>query len=88
RPNPGRGSTYRRGKSVQTTGTTSLHVAWSRQIGSRGDQQVGAMAALQIRPIIAAAGGVNAQNAAAYAAAGADLLVTSAPYLARPCDVQ
>ncbi|MDU1803205.1 MAG: ModD protein, partial [Bradyrhizobium sp.] len=37
---------------------------------------------------IAAAGGVNAQNAAAYAAAGADLLVTSAPYLARPCDVQ
>jgi uncharacterized protein (DUF4415 family) len=23
-PNPGRGSTYRRGKSVQTTGTTSL----------------------------------------------------------------
>jgi len=51
-------------------------------------RRVGAMAALQIRPIIAAAGGVNAQNAAAYAAAGADLLVTSAPYLARPCDVQ
>jgi hypothetical protein len=24
RPNPGRGSTYRRGKSVQTTGTTSV----------------------------------------------------------------
>jgi len=24
-PNPGRGSTYRRGKSVQTTGTTSSH---------------------------------------------------------------
>ncbi len=47
-----------------------------------------AMATLPVRPIIAAAGGVNAQNAAAYAAAGADLLVTSAPYLARPCDVQ
>jgi putative ABC transport system substrate-binding protein len=26
RPNPGRGSTYRRGKSVQTTGTTSAVV--------------------------------------------------------------
>ncbi|MGJ5178347.1 ModD protein [Bradyrhizobium oligotrophicum] len=46
------------------------------------------VATLQVRPIIAAAGGVNAQNAAAYAAAGADVLVTSAPYLARPCDVQ
>jgi molybdenum transport protein len=40
------------------------------------------------RPLIAAAGGVNAGNAAAYAQAGADVIVTSAPYLARPCDVQ
>jgi molybdenum transport protein len=40
------------------------------------------------RPLIAAAGGINAANAAAYAQAGADILVTSAPYLARPCDVQ
>jgi molybdenum transport protein len=39
-------------------------------------------------PVIAAAGGVNAANAADYAKAGADILVTSAPYLARPCDVQ
>jgi molybdenum transport protein len=39
-------------------------------------------------PLIAAAGGVNAGNAAAYAQAGADVIVTSAPYLARPCDVQ
>lgn len=37
---------------------------------------------------IAAAGGVNASNAAAYAKAGADILVTSAPYSARPRDVQ
>ncbi|HEY0909128.1 MAG TPA: ModD protein, partial [Bradyrhizobium sp.] len=37
---------------------------------------------------IAAAGGVNAGNAAAYAEAGADVLVTSAPYTARPRDVQ
>jgi len=40
------------------------------------------------RPLIAAAGGVNAGNAAAYAQAGADIIVTSAPFLARPCDVQ
>jgi molybdenum transport protein len=40
------------------------------------------------RPLIAAAGGINAENAAAYAKAGADILVTSSPYLARPRDVQ
>jgi len=41
-----------------------------------------------VRCRIAAAGGVNAANAAAYAAAGADILVTSAPYAARARDVQ
>ena len=40
------------------------------------------------RVVLAAAGGINAGNAAAYVAAGADLLVTSAPYSARPRDVQ
>jgi len=40
------------------------------------------------RPRVAAAGGVNVANAAAYAGAGADVLVTSAPYAARPRDVQ
>lgn len=40
------------------------------------------------RPIFAAAGGINASNAAAYAAAGADILVTSSPYLAPPRDVK
>ncbi|MGD8910806.1 MAG: ModD protein [Chromatiales bacterium] len=40
------------------------------------------------RPVIAAAGGINARNAADYAAAGADLLVTSAPYFTKPRDVQ
>ncbi len=39
------------------------------------------------KPHIAAAGGVNAGNAGTYAAAGADILVTSAPYWAKPCDV-
>ena len=38
--------------------------------------------------IIAAAGGVTAANAADYAASGADILVTSWPYLVRPRDVQ
>lgn len=38
--------------------------------------------------LIAAAGGVNAANAAAYAAAGARILVTSAPFSAPPADVK
>jgi molybdenum transport protein len=40
------------------------------------------------RNVIAAAGGVTAANAAEYAAAGADVLVTSWPYAARPRDIQ
>lgn len=36
---------------------------------------------------VAPAGGVNAGNAVAYAAAGAALLVTSAPYFAGPVDI-
>jgi molybdenum transport protein len=39
-------------------------------------------------PVVAAAGGIGVQNVAAYAQAGADIVVTSSPYLARPCDVQ
>lgn len=51
-------------------------------------KRVAVMAYTRERPIIAAAGGVNAANAAAYAEAGADILVTSSPYLAKPKDVQ
>jgi len=40
------------------------------------------------RPLIAAAGGINAGNAGDYARAGADVIVTSAPYTARPLDVK
>lgn len=40
------------------------------------------------RPVIAPAGGINAMNAADYAAAGADILVTSSPYQAKPTDIQ
>ncbi len=39
-------------------------------------------------PRVAATGGVDESNAAAYAAAGADLLVTSAPFMARPAEIQ
>jgi molybdenum transport protein len=39
------------------------------------------------RALVAAAGGVTEANAAAYAEAGADVLVTSAPYSAPPRDV-
>lgn len=39
-------------------------------------------------PAIAAAGGIDEHNAAAYAATGCAVLVTSAPYWARPADVQ
>ena len=38
--------------------------------------------------VLAAAGGIGIRNAAAYAEAGARVLVTSAPYHARPADVQ
>lgn len=38
--------------------------------------------------VIAAAGGINPGNTAAYAATGVDILVTSAPYFAKPHDVQ
>ncbi|HTV32487.1 MAG TPA: ModD protein [Methylocella sp.] len=40
------------------------------------------------RPVIAAAGGITTLNAGEYAKAGADTLVTSAPYYARPVDIQ
>ena len=46
------------------------------------------LAGVPRRPVLAVAGGVNAENAAAFARAGADVLVTSSPYLARPRDVQ
>ncbi len=41
-----------------------------------------------VRPLLAATGGIRADNARAYVAAGADFLVTSAPYWAPPGDVQ
>ncbi len=45
------------------------------------------IAGLPRRPMISAAGGIHEGNARAYAAAGADLLVTSAAYAAPPADV-
>ncbi len=40
------------------------------------------------RPLIAAAGGIHAGNIGAYVEAGADIIVTSSPYMAKPKDVQ
>lgn len=40
------------------------------------------------RPVIAAAGGINARNVADYARSGADTLITSAPFYAKPLDIQ
>ncbi|OIR07749.1 putative nicotinate-nucleotide pyrophosphorylase [mine drainage metagenome] len=48
----------------------------------------GALDRLGLKLVLAVAGGIRADNAAAYVRAGADLLVTSAPYTAPPRDVQ
>lgn len=45
------------------------------------------LASHDLRPILAAAGGIHPGNAAAYAASGARLLVSSWPYSAPPRDV-
>lgn len=46
-----------------------------------------AVSALPFPPLVAVAGGVTEANAAEYAATGARLLVTSAPYAAPPADI-
>jgi len=45
------------------------------------------LASHELHPILAAAGGIHPGNAAAYAASGARLLVSSWPYSAPPRDV-
>jgi molybdenum transport protein len=47
-----------------------------------------ALRAAGLQPLLAPAGGVTAANAVAYARAGADVLVSSAPYHAPPADVK
>lgn len=46
------------------------------------------LATLGLRPLLLAAGGVTESNAGDYARAGADVLVSSAPYQAPPSDVK
>ena len=43
------------------------------------DRWMKAMSSVWNRPVVAAAGGINAGNVAAYAEAGADIVVTSSP---------
>ena len=50
-------------------------------------QLAGALSSMKPRPLLAAAGGITPENAAAYVKAGADILVSSFPYAARPADV-
>jgi molybdenum transport protein len=52
------------------------------------EQVVEAGAKQGSRYIVSAAGGVNKDNAAEYARAGATLIVSSAPYYAKPSDVK
>jgi molybdenum transport protein len=47
-----------------------------------------ALHASHLHPLLAAAGGINVGNVVAYAQAGADVLVSSAPYHAPPKDVE
>lgn len=49
---------------------------------------IAATRALTPPPVVAPAGGVTEANAAAYAAAGCRLLVTSSPFFGPPADVQ
>ncbi|MEA3643921.1 MAG: ModD protein, partial [Lamprobacter sp.] len=51
-------------------------------------ETVAALAARGSQAVVGAAGGINAKNAEGYARAGARLLVTTAPHLAPPRDVQ
>lgn len=50
-------------------------------------QLASALASVARRPLVAAAGGINSDNVTAYVQAGADIIVTSWPYTARPADV-
>lgn len=84
-------------KIVVEVGTEELALAWAKagadviQTEKFAPDAVASVAqaltGLKPRPLIAAAGGINADNAALYARAGADILVTSAPYWGKPADV-
>ncbi len=65
------------------------HVLQLEKLGTAGVAEVVRRTRhLAQAPVIAAAGGVTAANAADYVAAGAQVLVSSAPYQAPPRDVQ
>ena len=49
---------------------------------------VGAVRALRDNIVILAAGGINGDNAAQYAATGIDVLVTTWPYFGKPADIK
>jgi molybdenum transport protein len=47
-----------------------------------------ALGPLRRHLVLAVAGGINAGNVVAYARSGVDVVVTSAPYMAKPREVQ
>ncbi len=82
--------------SVEVTDQTSALAAAGAgadmvQVDKMGPEElrtlVQALRAVAPEVVIAAAGGVNEGNAAAYAATGIDLLVTSAMYWGKPADI-
>ncbi|TDH59391.1 ModD protein [Dankookia rubra] len=67
------------------SGADRIHLA--RLAPEQVADAVRAISASDRRPALAAAGGIDEGNAAVYAAAGADVLVTAAPYAAPPIEV-
>lgn len=85
-------------KLVVEVVTSAEALAWAQagvdvlQLEKFSPVQIAALRAelepLSRSPVIVAAGGIQRSNVRAYAASGADVLVTSAPYQAPPRDVQ
>ena len=51
-------------------------------------ETVGALRSVRDDIVILAAGGINGDNAAQFAATGVDVLVTSWPYFGKPADIK
>ena len=51
-------------------------------------ETVGALRSVRDNIVILAAGGINGDNAAQFAATGVDVLVTSWPYFGKPADIK
>jgi hypothetical protein len=77
----GSGDVLKQGDPIPTARGAASALLRSWKVAQTSIEIWSGVASARRRPLIAAAGGVNVENAAAYAAAGADVLVTSSPYL-------